>query len=95
MKHLIQEVIGALKRQHELGLSGLSGDFVALDRSWFFEGSSQAAKLISSDADQPAQGGDGPNSVAELKAALDAKITGNRIKPRASVRTSSATLPAR
>lgn len=95
MKHLIQEVIAALKRQHELGLSGLSGDFGALDRSWFFEGSSQASKLISSDTDQPTQGGDGPNSVAELKAALDAKITGKRINPRVSVPTSSTPLPAR
>jgi len=95
VKHLIQEVIAALSRQHELGLSGLSGDFDALDRPWFFERFSQVAKLEVSQTTKSVQGVDGPSSVAELKAALDATIAGKTVKPRTSMPSSNVSVPVR
>ena len=95
VKHLIQEVIAALGRQHELGLSGLSGDFETIDQPWFFERSSQVEKLRESQTTKSVQSVDGPSSVAELKAALDAKITGKPVKPRGLIQPSGAPMPGR
>ena len=80
MKHLIQEIIEALGRQRELGLQGLDGDFSAIDRSWFFERSSaESGPISAADVHVPEQDVGAPNSVAELKAALDAKLSGKSV----------------
>ena len=80
MKHLIQEIIEALGRQRELGLQGLDGDFSAIDRSWFFERSSaESGPISAADVHVSEQDVGAPNSVAELKAALDAKLSGKSV----------------
>jgi len=40
MKELLEDIYQSLKRQEELGLSALDGDFSVLDGPWFFESES-------------------------------------------------------
>ena len=91
MKNLIQEIIDALGRQRELGLHALDGDFAALDRPWFFEkASDESGSMIRGAIDSSNQSRGKPSSVAELKAALDAKLSGKSIE---KVRANQAPRP--
>ena len=75
MKTLIQDIVALLRRQQELGLVGLDGDFSRLDAPWFFEKSGEVgADKIPEHLPAPKTLYEAPNSVAELKAALDARV---------------------